>query len=83
MCGQGGLLTLKMRKYVIWQDPASSLHCLAILILEFLSTGHDLQSLTLGRAASVSFLSPFSTFWSHPVWSLHAGGELPLLLLST
>ena len=41
ICGQGGLLTWKMRNMWSGQDPASSLNCLAVLILEFLSTGNE------------------------------------------
>ena len=41
MCGQGGLLTSKMRNTCSGQGPPSSLNCPAILVLEFQSTGDD------------------------------------------
>ena len=41
MCGQGGLLTSRMRNMWSGRGPASSLKCSAILLLEFQSTGNE------------------------------------------
>ena len=41
MCGQGGLLTSKMRNMCSGKGLPSSLSCLAILVLEFQSTGDE------------------------------------------
>ena len=40
-CGQGGLLTSRIRNMWSEQGPAFSLNCPAILILEFQSTGNE------------------------------------------
>ena len=53
MCSPGGLLDFENEEYVVFyllsgQGPASSLDCPVIDILEFLSTGNELQLLTLG-----------------------------------
>ena len=41
MYGQGGLLTLRMKKMWSEQGPVSSLNCPDVLILEFQSTGNE------------------------------------------
>ena len=41
MCGQGGLLTLRIRNKWSGQGPVSSLNCSPILILEFHPTGNE------------------------------------------
>ena len=41
MCGQGGLLTTRMRDMCSGQGPAFSLNCSAILILEFQLTENE------------------------------------------
>ena len=53
LSSQQGLLDFKNERYVVsyflsWHSPISSLDCPAIDILEFLSTGNELQLLTLG-----------------------------------
>ena len=41
ICGQGDLLTSRMRNMWSGQGPVSSLNCSAILVLEFQSTGNE------------------------------------------
>ena len=41
MCGQEGLLTLRMRNMWSGQGPASSLNCPASLVLELRSPGNE------------------------------------------
>ena len=73
LCGWGGLLTSRMRNMWSGQGPASPLNCLAILILEFQSTGTESPiALLWGREAPSSWppqfllsqLSQMLLFWS-------------------
>ena len=53
LSSQQGLLDFKNERYVVsyflsWYSPISSLDCPAIDILEFLSTGNELQLFTQG-----------------------------------
>ena len=52
MCGQGGLLTWRMKTMWSEQGPVSCLNCLAVLILEFWSTGNESPIQMFKRARS-------------------------------